>query len=376
VTGNFGAVLYGLGRFPAKVSVESVVRVVSALAMYVVVTRGGGLIGIALVSLVSALAKGMLYAAMVRVYLPTLRFSPHLASWDTLRTIRGYSVRAFVVMIAGRVSYRIDPIVIGAFLAPEEITYFVVAAQLVQYAKGAVSSLCKVLTPSAATLQARGEWQRLRSAYLKGSRWVVWLAVAIVVGIISLGKPFFGLWLSPAHAERAYPVLVVLGVPLILALPGIAASRLLYGLGELREFTWLAIVQACANLLLSVLLVGRYGILGVALGTALPNIPYFLATTIVTCRYVRTPIFHYYRSVFLVPFPPGVLLFGLWCSWNAVGALTGWAPLVVAGTVGLLLYSAIAFSVEGGFRRTTQAGGLDALRSAEMNPGTSPTVRP
>ena len=75
---------------------------------------------------------------------------------ESFRLIRGYSFLAFVAMIAGRISFSTSSIIIGAFLTPEYITYFIIAARLTDYVKSALRSITTVLTPAISSLEALG----------------------------------------------------------------------------------------------------------------------------------------------------------------------------------------------------------------------------
>jgi hypothetical protein len=49
-------------------------------------------------------------------FLPGLRLSHRLIDRETLRAVRGYSVDAFLAMVAGRVTVQTGTIVVGGFL--------------------------------------------------------------------------------------------------------------------------------------------------------------------------------------------------------------------------------------------------------------------
>ena len=62
-------------------------------------------------------------AAAAFRYLPGLRFSLRLVDRPTLRAIRSYSADALLAMLAGRVYFQTDAIVINAFLLPQSKQY-------------------------------------------------------------------------------------------------------------------------------------------------------------------------------------------------------------------------------------------------------------
>src|SRR5262249_5565007 len=118
--GVFPATLDGLGRFPAKVTVRVVCSIGQAIGLgFLCRSRSCDLPTVGLFITVSNLVQFFLYALLVRHYLPELRFRFGLVDRGTLRMIRGQTVSAFVVLVAARVSYQTDSLVIGAFLTLE-----------------------------------------------------------------------------------------------------------------------------------------------------------------------------------------------------------------------------------------------------------------
>src|SRR5206468_11582415 len=80
-------------------------------------------------------------------------------------------------------------------------------------------------------------------------------------------------WLGDAaYAERCYPTLMILSSTLTLVIAQSMASRILYGTGRLRAFARAAMLEAIANVLLSAMLCPRFGLVGVAIGVAVPNL--------------------------------------------------------------------------------------------------------
>lgn len=349
VAGVFGAVLLGLGRFPARVSVDFVLRIGGAVAMVSALWSGYGLLGIGVVCLAATLIKACLLVFFAHHYLPHLQFSPSLVSMESFRMIRGYSILAFVVMIAGRISFSTSSIVIGAFLAPEYITYYVIGARLTDYAKSASRSITSVLTPAVSSLEACGNLAAIRKVLVDGTRLVVWFVLPLELGLIVLGKAFLTLWLGERLAGLSYPSLVILSVPLFLLLSQSISGRILYGIGRLGWFTVIAVTEAIVNLVMSMLMVNWIGIEGVALATTIPSIMANLAIAYLTCRFfdVRFATFavrSFWKPLLVAPVAPIVWLVAM--DWYPI---TSWLGFVVVGGLGTAVYAFAACAIEAKF---------------------------
>jgi len=172
---------------------------------------------------------------------------------------------------------------------------------------------------------------------------VLYLVLPIQLGLIVFGKPFLTLWLGdPIYAEQCYPALVVLSATLSLVVAQSIAARILYGLGHLRVFARAALLEAFANVLLGVLLCPEFGLLGVALAVAIPNLVMCVWVIHHTARKIELNSISYLRA-WAVPLVAIAIPLGIWLIPHWI--LSGWMELGVALLAGLLPYSlAIAFA--------------------------------
>jgi O-antigen/teichoic acid export membrane protein len=346
----FACVLDGLGRYPAKSAVRTAGLVVRSVLFLVVVRAGGGLVPLAGAITAYCLMEHLAMALAARHYLPGLRFSLSLVDRATFRTIRGYSVHALLAMLAGRISFQTDAIVIGACLAPQYITFFMVAGRLVEYAKDSLRVATTVLTPAVSALEARGDDAGIRGVLIGSTRYVLWLILPVQLGLMLLGRPFLALWMGPGYATVCYPTLAILSVPLALALSQSVSVRILYGIGRLRWFARVALTEALVNLLLSLVLVRWYGIEGVALGTTLPNLVVNGAIALYVCRALGVRPARYLRRSFLAPCAVAALLGAGWAAAAHWVDPEHWASLAATAAAGLAGYFALATLVEFGPR--------------------------
>jgi O-antigen/teichoic acid export membrane protein len=342
----FPCVLDGLGRFPSKTAVRTVTLLVRSVLFVVVIESGGGLVELGLAVTGCNLVEHLGLAVAAHLYLPGLRFSLRLADWATFRSIRGYSLDAFLAMLAGRVCCQTDALVINAFLGPKFITIFAVAGRLVEYVKGSLRAATTVLTPAVSVLETRGDNQAIRQVLLDSTRLLLWLILPVQVGLLLLGKPFLTLWVGEEHAKQSYLTLVILTLPLGLALSQLGSGRILYGTGKLHWFARLALLEAVANLVLSIVLVVPLGVEGVAIGTSVPSAIASVALLVYVCRQVGVGVGEYLRRSFLTPCLLAALLTAAWWWMVALAPPVGWGSLVAISMSGLAGFGVVALLVE------------------------------
>jgi O-antigen/teichoic acid export membrane protein len=133
-------------------------------------------------------------------------------------------------------------------------------------------------------------------------------------------------------------VLLVLLYPTTLMLAQSASGRTLWGLAKHRTWAWIVLAEGTANLILSVLLVRPYGIMGDAIGTAIPlscSMIFFLPRHLCHLLGIKLRTYLYRAFVFplalCVPLIAALLLMRLWFVPHRLSQLL--VQLVIAGLV-------------------------------------------
>ncbi len=344
--GVYGAVLFGLARFPMKTAIRIGGMLVRNGLFLVVLQAGGGLPAIGMVITACSLLEHACAAWASYHYLPGLRFSLRLVDRGTFRIIRGYSIYVFIVQIASRIGSQSSAIIICAFLSPESITFFALASTLVGYGREAFVALLGVITPTISKWEAQGNASAIHGAFLTGTRCVLFLALPVQLGLILFGHPFLSLWMGPRYAELSYWALVILAMQLGPLSAHTVAARILYGLGRIRLFSALSIVQALITLGCSVALVRPFGIEGVALATTAPMIALAFATIALLCSEIHVSLLTWFLRSCVAPTLASTLLAITWATLLWWSPPTTWLALVAIGAAGMIPYGALVIAIE------------------------------
>jgi O-antigen/teichoic acid export membrane protein len=200
---------------------------------------------------------------------PGVRVSRSLYAPAHLRELFSYGGKTFVNQLAELLRFQIDHLVIAAFINLSAVTIFNIAGQLVYYFRSLLQALVGVLVPLFARYQAEGDRASATWAYLFTTKLSALVAVFGGGAIIIFGEPFIGVWMGPDYVS-AYPPLAVLAVATTFFVTMQPAVTLIYGTGEVGPLAKVSLAEATGNLVLSLLLVKPLGLLGVALGTAIP----------------------------------------------------------------------------------------------------------
>ena len=335
---TFPCILDGLQRFTAKSLVRLVGLALRTVGFLIVVEEWHSLFPLAVVSLVTNLLEHAAMAGLSFRYLPELHLRTRYIDRATLRTVRTSSTDAFLALLAGRITVQTGAIVIGLVLPAGQVTFFATAGRLVEYAKSLLRTITATLTPGVAAMDARGDIAGIRRLYLKASRWLLYFVLPVQFGLIHFGAPFLKRWVGEDFIAGAYPTLVILSFTLTIGVAQSVASRLLYGLGRLKWFARAALCEAALNLLLMLALIHPYGVEGVAVAVALPNVLFCLFVLEFTRRQLGVSA-RGYAKVWLSPLACVTLPAAIWlamgepeATWPGIvgGVLAGLVPYVAA----------------------------------------------
>ncbi len=299
--GVFSGILEGIQRFYLMYIINVTSTLLRALLIVVALRKGGGLLTVAAITVALPLVNQLLNAVVAFRQLQ-IRLGYKYVNRASLKLIASYSSTTFVIIIAGRLRFKTDALVIGSFISAAAITYFTIGSRLVDYASEVVSSLAQIFIPMSSQSQAKGDLDGLRKIFVVGNRACAFIIFPITAILTILGKSVIEAWVGAKYVATSYPVLLVLLYPTTLMLAQSASGRTLWGMAKHRTWAWVVLAEGVSNLVLSILLVRPYGIMGDAIGTAIPltcSMIFFLPQHL--CKLLGIKLRTYIYRAFLLP---------------------------------------------------------------------------
>jgi len=329
----FGGVLEGLQRFTTVGVAQAVMIVCRGLVIVGAVQRGGSVVAVAIITTGGNVLAGALHAYFAYRACPELRIRLSGARRRRVRELADFGLVTFWIGIANRLRFQSDALVIGALIALSQVTAFAVAARLVTYATEIVATMASVFTPIFTDLHARNATDDLIRVLQRGNLYSSFLAVPIAAGIVLLGRDVIRLWVGPAY-EASATLMIIIGIPMCAYVAQSASTRVLYGVARHQFLAKVLLCEGIANLVLSCALAPRLGLLGVALGTAMPLlVTSCLVIPIHVSRTLGIPI-HEYCASFVAPVLAGIPLIVFWTLTAGVRDAVSAAPALLLTTVG------------------------------------------
>jgi O-antigen/teichoic acid export membrane protein len=268
--GVFGGLLSGLQRYDLVNRASIIVLLIRTAAIVAALVAGLGLISLGVIHVASQLLNGAVLLGMSRREFPAMSLRFGQADKATVKMLYAYS--GFIVLnnVAMFLLFYSGEVLIGMFVGTAAVTPYALARSLVGYLASIIGAMTQVFHPYASDQHARGNADAVGRALLVGTRTSLLIALPVAASFLIIGSAFIGMWVGPEYGRAASTLLVALTIPQVVWLSQSTAGNVLLGVGRHRFLTFLNLATGVAGIALGLLLVGRYGGLGVAVGAAVP----------------------------------------------------------------------------------------------------------
>jgi O-antigen/teichoic acid export membrane protein len=263
------AVLVARERFVAVNAVACVLTLIRAALSVLVLHLGYGLSGVAYVLLVESALEVATKWFLCRRLAPEIRVSFKLANRPMLRMLLLYGGATTVITVGDLIRSNLDSFVVGKWVGLAQVGVYGIGLMLVRYMVRVVTTAMSVLTPRFANLDGAGEEAKVRALFLRALSFSAILSFGCGMGAMLFGGHLITLWVGRDFSESTV-ILRILAISSAFAVAQNPAIGLMYAMNKHHYYAVATITEAAANLALSLVLVQRYGIVGVALGTMVP----------------------------------------------------------------------------------------------------------
>lgn len=287
--GVFGGVINGFQRYDLNNIVGTISALLTAAVNVAVLLAGYGLVELVIATTTVRVLTYWAYRANAYRVFPGLRLRARLFRLDRLREIAPFSLHMLVIDWAHKLNYSVDVIVIGVFLNTTAVAVWAVAQRLAEATQRLTNQLSEVLFPTVVDNDTASRADRLQTIFVIATRLSLATVIPIAGTLMLMAAPLVQAWVGPDFASSAL-ILQLLTLGVITRVGASTAGTVLKGTGGHRLVAVTNVTTALVNLSLSLMLVGPFGLTGVAVGTLLPV---SIASTLVIfpagCRRVQLP---------------------------------------------------------------------------------------
>jgi O-antigen/teichoic acid export membrane protein len=267
--GVFNTALMGIQRADVANAIQLVQVVIRTATIVALLWLGFGILAVVIADALIGLAAGCGALLACRRLIPNLHVSPSLVQVSLFTSMAPYSLQVFAMGITGLVILQTDNIIIGAALPVAMVAVYAGAYRPYLVCRQLTYALINPLVPDAARATAMARSERLQDLLVRGTKYSNAITLLIAVPAAVFAEPVLNAWAGRDVAAEAIVAQVLL-VSLLVNNNHLVAYALLTGMGRIGAYLRYHVIWAIANVVLSILLVPHIGLVGVALGTALP----------------------------------------------------------------------------------------------------------
>lgn len=243
--------------------------IIRGVLIVLVLRLGYGVMGVAVVTLATTTLTIPFLWWLVKRAEPGLRVLWRKAGWSRARELVSFSFFVSLNSIGYQLRNYTDALVIGRMLTVALITSFNVATQMVGYFRQILAGFTGALLPAFSNLEGQNRRQDVRELFLVSTRMTATLSTFIAAMLFLNGRNLLRFWVGAKYVS-SYPLLAILTAATVASLAQGPSNALLVARSRHKFLGTLTLCEGITNLLLSILWAKPYGLIGVALGTAVP----------------------------------------------------------------------------------------------------------
>jgi len=271
--------------------------------------------------LIATLIGTAAYVLMLRRLMPSLSFRPAM-QWQVLRQLLTFSAAISFGNASTMLVHRSDRLMIAHYYPIAALPFYAIPYALSEKTAMGVFNITSAIFPSVSELASQQQAERLRTLYLRSSKFVPLAALPVTIVLWVLARPILALWIDPTFAAQGTLVLQLLAAGFLINIFGHVPLATAQAMGEPWLAAEFAFLDGAVSLLFFVVLIPRYGAAGAAIAFAIGQLA-------------------------VVPLLVHAVNRRLGVTWKTLVTQSYWRPLVcaVAGFVFLLICRPFVFSI-------------------------------
>ncbi|WP_346891562.1 MULTISPECIES: oligosaccharide flippase family protein [unclassified Clostridium] len=273
ILGNiFTGVITGNHKF-VFVRMVSIIKTFMKVLIIVVLTKVS-LPGAMAITLVDAVVTVLVVVINATYAFGKLKVKFSIRYWDMelFKETAMFSFFNLLQVIMGQMYWKVDQLILGMVTTTTTVAIYSVAMQINDLFLQFTSSITSVLLPKATEMEVgNSSGEKFTDFMIFTGRIILIIYSCMTIGLYTYGKNFISLWAGIDFVEAWTVAMIII---LASAIPRIQApaNDILKAKKKHGMLTSMYAGMAVANVVLSIILIKHFGIVGAAIGTAIPLI--------------------------------------------------------------------------------------------------------
>lgn len=346
------SVLSGLQRFDLFAVVGISDNMLKGILVLLFFQAGWGLKGLAWAYFITAVLLIFMVLIMIRQVFPEYR--PALPGWTGILEEAGrlfnFGSRIFITSLSGLLHLQLDKFLLGYFTDTTRVGYYHLGSAAARQVRAVPDHLIYPVYPLAAELASREETERLENLFKTTLKFTLMFIFPFFILVFIYSDLLVRLWLGEGFEKVALTLRYFLAAYFmnLLTAPGF---HILNGMGRPETGMYSSILSLLLNLLLSPVLIWKFGFAGALWGTTLSLVVGAIYFCVLFHRHTAIPFLPVFRSCYLPPLLSSLAACAAYAAFSGFSRHLGCAVFLLAYT-GLMA-----------FQRPLSPGDRDAIKN-------------
>ncbi len=213
--------------------------------------------------------NGIIY---LKIKEPEIKLLPISISFSEIKHLLKFGGYYQIIKIANLVSVNTDNIIIAGYLGSSFVSIFTFTGKLAfVFASTIISILPGLLFPAMSQFFEKNDFKTLTKTYIALVKFSIRFSLLIGIIYFIINKYFVAIWVGKDnYGGDLLTISFVLWIISESFIRGI--TSILYASSDLKKLTFFISIEALSNIILSLFLVQKFGIIGVTLGTVMSRL--------------------------------------------------------------------------------------------------------
>ncbi len=264
----FGSVQAGLQRMDISNKLVIAISIPDIIGTVFFLEGGYGLSGLMINNAIILFISSVANIIITFKILPEFRFSPFLFRKEMFKTLFSFGYKLQITRISGMVSLHVDKLFIAYFLSLGFVTFYQLGSSMVDRVKSIPLLLTTALLPAFSEVNAKGERVKLIDGYIRGTKYLSMVAIPLFTFLIISAQHLMIVWMGQGYEKTAWIIQILSAGWLFNILIGIGCS-VVQAIGKPEIQMRSSLINTILNLTLGVILIIKFGLVGVVIATSL-----------------------------------------------------------------------------------------------------------
>ena len=263
----FSATLNAYEEFFVLKLINFVMDILKYLVMVLLLAYGYKLVAIAVVVLISSLIMQCIYV-IYAVKKIGIQFNFSKIETNLTNEILHFSFFIFLNLIIDFLYSNTDKLILGAVAGTVSVSIYTVGIYFSQYFTDLSCAMSGVFLPRIMVLNQAGKRKQISNLFNQVGRLQMTLLFLVLGGYVCMGREFINLWVGSTYRD-SYLIGIIIMLPSIVPLTQNIGITIIRAMNIHKYRSYMYIVIAIVNVVISVPLAMKYGGIGSAIGTCI-----------------------------------------------------------------------------------------------------------